>query len=242
MAGELTRLEMQTEVLDNLTQSGVMTTANNVTLATMANRWINRAQNRIARMHNLIWREQTSATVASQKAYSFDSSMRSIISLRLEDGMDSRKLTLVMPSKFDLYYPKPDEHTEGASCIYVPFENTNTFELFPIPDTAYVLRLRGSFWPTSLTTDTSTSDYTYLDDVIIAYATMYGYQWLQEMNDAKFWKAVGNDELKAQINAELSKFPDWVMKSEGFSAGDEVFIGEYYNDPFVRSNPNGYLD
>jgi hypothetical protein len=242
MAGTLTRLQMQTEVLDNLTQSAVMTTANNVTLADMANRWLDRAQNRIARMHNLIWAEYTTSTVASQKSYSFPDRMRSVKSMRLEDGLDSVKLTCVMPSKFDLYMPKPNEQTEDKPTLYVPYENTNTFELFRIPDTAYTLRIRSSFWPTPLATDGQTSDFTYLDDVIIAYATMYGYQWLQEMNDSKFWKAVGNDELKAQISAEIAKFPDWVPISEGFSAGDTLVSGEYYNNPFVMSSPNGYLE
>jgi len=241
MAGDLTRLEMQTEVLDNLTQSAVMTTANDVTLATMAQRWLNRAQNRIARVHNLIWREETSATVASQQSYSFPTYLRSVQSLRLEDGQNSRRLTCVMPSKFDSIYPKPSTQTTGKPDIYIPYENTNTFELFRIPDAAYVIRLRCSFFPTPLTTDTQKSDFTYLDDVIISYATMYGYQWLQEMNDSKFWRSVGNDELKEQIRAEVSKFPDWAPMSEGFTAMESGYIGEYYNNPFVMTDPSGYL-
>lgn len=241
MAGTLTLLEMRSEVLDNLTQQGTMTTANNVTLATMADRWLNRAQTRIARMHDLIWTEQTSATVTSQQRYSFDSKLRSVHSLKLEDGLNSRKLELVMPPAFDKMMPKPDTQTTGKPTIYVPYANTNTFELFKIPDAAYVLRIRCSLWPTPLTTTSQTSDYTYLDDVLIAYATMYGYQWLQEMNDSKFWKAIGNDELAAQIKAEVSRFPDWAKLRDGFTAGASTYIGEYYNDPFVQSNPNAYL-
>jgi len=242
MAGTLTLAEMRSEVLDNLTQQGVMTTANGVTMSTMVTRWLNRAQTRVARMHDLIWKEQTASTVASQKSYSFDPLLRSVLSYRLEDGMNSRKLTCVMPSKMDGVYPKPDVWTTAKPNLYIPFENTNTFELFPIPDAAYVTRLRASFWPTPLSTDAQTSDYNYLDDVLIAYATMYGYQWLQEMNDSKFWKAIGNDELKAQLNAEASRFPDWVQVREGFSAGDPSgYVGEYYNNPFVNKDPNLYL-
>jgi hypothetical protein len=147
MAGDLTRLEMQTEVLDNLTQSAVMTTANDVTLAEMAQRWLNRAQTRIARMHNLLWDEQVVSTVASQQRYSFPALLRSVQSIRLEDGMNSRKLTCVMPSAFDSYYPKPDVETTGKPSIYVPYENTGTFELFRIPDASYVVRLRCSLYP-----------------------------------------------------------------------------------------------
>ena len=241
MSGQLTRLEMRTEVLDNLTQNADMVTANDVTLAVMAERWLDRSQVRISRMYNLIWREQISATVIGQKAYSFDQALRSIVTIRLEDGMNSRKLTLVMPTKFDLEYPKPDEYATGRPTIYIPFGNTNTFELFKIPDAEYVLRLRGCFFPTSLTTDSQKSDYTFLDDVIVAYATMYGYQWLQEMNDAKFWKSIGNDELKAQINSEVSKFPDWVSQREGFTVSGNSYLGEYYNDPFVLRDNGMYL-
>jgi len=241
MAGVLTLTQMSAEVLDNLTQQGAMTTANNVTLSEMATRWLNRAQIRVARMHDLIWTEQTSASVADQQRYSFDSRLRSVQSMRLEDGTNSRRLTLVIPSKLDSYFPKPDTQTTGKSSIYVPFENTNTFELFPIPDAAYVLRIRCSLYPTTLTTASQTSDYNYLDDVLIAYATMYGYQWLQEMNDSKFWKAIGDGELKAQIAAEVSRFPDWVQTREGFTAGSTGYIGEYYKDPLIMSNPNSYL-
>lgn len=242
MAGDLTLLEMRTEVLDNLTQTGTMVTANDVTLATMADRWVNRAQVRIARMHSLLWNEYTCSTIASQQRYSFPDYLRSIQSIRLEDGLNSLKLTCVMPSKFDAMFPKPSSQTIARPNIYVPYENTNTFELFPIADAAYTIRIRCSLYPTPLTTTSQKSDYTYLDDVIISYATMYGYQWLQEMNDSKFWKAVGNDELAAQLKAEMSKFPDWVQVREGFSAGDTAgYIGEYYNNPFVLSDPNAYL-
>lgn len=242
MAGILTLDEMSAEVLDNLTQQGSMTTANNVTLSTMATRWLNRAQIRVARMHDLIWVEQTSSTTASQQRYAFDTKLRSVHSLRLEDGTDSRRLTLVMPGKMDSLFPKPDEQTTGTPTIYTPFENTNTFELFKIPDATYTIRIRCSLWPTTLSTGTQVSDFTYLDDVLIAYATMYGYQWLQEMNDSKFWKGVGNDELKAQINAEVSRFPDWVQVREGFSGGMTTYVGEYYNDPFVLRSPSPYLE
>ena len=241
MAGTLTLSEMSAEVLDNLTQQGAMTTANGVTLSAMATRWLNRAQIRVARMHDLIWTEQTCSTAATQQRYAFDPLLRSVVTMRLEDGMNSRRLTLVMPSKIDSIVPKMDVNTTGKPTVYVPFENTNTFELFKIPDATYVLRIRCSLYPTPLSTASQVSDYTYLDDVLIAYATMYGYQWLQEMNDSKFWKAIGNDELKAQINAEVSKFPDWVQQKEGFSAGLVGYIGEYYNDPFIQSTPNNYL-
>lgn len=244
MAGTLTHLEMRTEVLDNLTQDASATTANGVSLSTMATRWLNRAQLRIARKHNLIWEEQTSATVHAQKSYNFDSNLRSVSTFRIEDGTNSRKLVCVMPTKFDQLYPKPDNEAEGLPTIYVPFENTNTFELFKIPDAAYVLRLRCSMWPTNLTGDSQYADYTFLDDVIIAYATMYGYQWLQEMNDAKFWRSVGDDELRSQLIAEVSKFPDWAPVSEGFTAQGASYIGEYWNDPFVTSSATGgsYLE
>ncbi len=235
MAGELTRSQLVSEILDNVTRSGTGQTKSGQTLSSLAIRYLNRAQLKIARQEDLLFCLTTASTVASQQTYALPSNIRALYSMRLEDGLSSRKLICVMPWDFDKLVPKPNESTTGLPTWYVPYGTTNTFELFRIPDTSYVLRLRYSYWPTSLTTDAQTSDYTYMDDVLIHYATANLWFWLQEYTDAKEWRMEGDRLLVSAIEAEKTANPDWTPVGEGFSTAPSTTIAEYYNDPFIRS-------
>lgn len=235
MAGELTRSEMVDEVLDNLTKSSAGQTKSGKTLATMAIRWLNRAQLAIARTEDFLFRISTTSTVADQQSYTFPTDIRSLYTLRLEDGLSSRKLTLVMPQEMDRLAPKPDEETTGIPTFYVPYKTTNTFELYRIPDASYTMRLRHSFWPAALESDSQTSDYTYMDDVITAYATSFGWAWLQEYGDMREWQKIAAQAFIEARNAARDAFPDWVAVGRGFSSEESVVpIGEYYNNPFIK--------
>lgn len=236
MAGILTRTLLVDEVLDNLTKRSTATTVSAKTLSTMAVRWLDRAQYRIARRHSLLFRIATAATVTSQQSYSFPSNIRSLYSIRLEDGNDSVKLGIVMPWEFDSLVPKPNTQSTGRPDWYIPYKASNTFELFRIPDAAYTMRMRYSFWPTELTSDAQTSDYSYMDDVLVAFATMYGWQWMQEYKDRDAWLKFAEEELAGAIKAEIDAFPDWMPVGRGYSA-TEPPLGEYHNNPFIMRDP-----
>lgn len=238
MAGTLTQTQLVAEVLDNLTKRTTATTISGSTLSTMAIRWLNRAQLRVARRYNLLFRIATATTVASQQSYSFPGSLRSVFSVRLEDGNDSVKLGICMPWEFDAVVPKPSTQTTGRPDLYIPYKTTNTFELFRIPNAAYTMRIRHSFWPTDFSSASQTSDYTYMDDVLIAFATMYGWQWLQEYKDRDAWLKFGEEELAGAIKAEKDSYPDWAPVAKGYGPTSPP-LGEYYNNPFVITDPNG---
>lgn len=233
MAGTLTRLQMSTEVLDNLSRSSSGITRNQATLATRVVTWLDRASLKVARQEDLLFSIATATTIADQKDYAMPDNIRALFSIRVENGLNSRKLECAMPRDFDLKAPKPNEITSFVPSIYVPYKTTNTFELFPIPDQAYILRLRYSFWPGRLATDASLSDYSYMDDVLIYYATSEGFKWLQELKDADFWQKRGDEALAAAIRAERDAFPDWEPVLEGFSLTSRGVMGEYWNNPFI---------
>jgi hypothetical protein len=233
MSGTLTRLQMATEVLDNISRSSVGQTRSQTTLANRVVTWLDRAGVKIARQEDLLFQIATAPTVADQLSYVFPENIRAVYSLRLEDGNNSIKLQCYMPWEFDQMVPKPDTTTTARPSVYIPYKTTNTFELYSIPDDSYTMRLRYSYWPASLTTDSSVSDYTYMDDVLIYYATSEGFKWLQELKDADFWQKRGDEALVAAIKAEREAYPDWEQKGRGFSS-QTPYIGEYYNDPFVR--------
>ncbi len=235
MAGTLTRAQMRGEVLDNLAKGGSFTLQSGTTLTDRINMYLDRGQILIARKADLLQAVATAATIAGQQVYAFPSLFRAIFDMRLEDGFNTRKLILVMPDEMDKRVPKPDVYTDQRSVFYIPYKNTMTFELFPIPDAAYTLRLRYSYFPSSFTADDSVSEYSNLDDALVAYATMYGFRWMQELKDAAYWEQTGNAIVKEYMDANQEQFPDWAPFSEGFSAsGNGAYTGEYWNNPFVQ--------
>lgn len=235
MAGTKTRLQMVGEVLDNMAKSGSLTLGSGTLLSSRAVDYLNRAQFLIARQQDILQAIATSATVANQLSYSLPSRFRSVFDLRLEDGVNTRKLTCILPQNFDERIPKPSIYTASLPWFYVPYKDTGTFELFPIPDQVYTLRLRYSYFPAALSTDGQTSDYSDLDDALIAFATMYGFRWMQELKDAVYWEAIGTDVLKQHKTMRLEQYPDWTPVSEGFGASGGSYTGEYWNNPFIGS-------
>ena len=236
MAGTLTRDDFVKEVLDNVAKTSTAQTRSSTTLETMAIRYLNRAQRRIARKEDLLYCIATANTVASQKDYALPSNIRALFTIRLEDGLESVKLGPMMPWEFDRLVPKPDEVNTGRPDIYIPFRTTNSFELFKIPDAVYVLRLRYSFWPADFTLASQVSEYTHMDDVISGWATMYLYYWLQEYADAGEWDKLTSVAFAEGVVAEREGFPDWEPVSRGFNSQSPLSVGEYWNDPLIRED------
>lgn len=237
----LTRLQMATEVLDNLSRAASGKTRSDTSLSTRVVVWLNRSQRIISRRYDFLFKESTATTLASQKSYAFPSNIRSLFSIRLENGTLSRKLECVMPWEFDIAVPKADVYNTYQPFFYVPYKQSNTFELFHIPDQAYTLRMRHSIWPTDLSTDSQTSDYAAsnidLDDIIIQFSTAEGYRWLQEWEDAKAWSQIGYTNLKEAYRAECDSFPDWAPRGGSPSVSSVYLSGEYHNNPFIMESP-----
>jgi len=244
MAGTLTRLQMANEALDNCAKSSSLTLQSGTTLASRVVTYINRAQMLIARKADFLQAIATSDTVTDQKSYSLPSRFRSVLSLRLglsDTDFNGRKLTCVMPWEMDKKVPYPATLTTAIPTFYVPYADTLTFELIAIPDQEYPMTLRYSYFPTTLSTDAQFSDYTDLDDAIVAYATMYAFRWMQELKDASVWEAIGNAIIKDHETMMLEQFPDWAPFSEGYASQPNTYTGEYWNNPFVTGAGNGTL-
>lgn len=236
MAGVLTRTQIEQEILDNAAKSGALTLQSGTLLSARITTWVNRAQLWIARRADLLQATATSSTVASQQSYAFPSNFRNIYTLKLEDGLMSRKIQCILPWQFDQKIPLPSVMNEERSWFYVPYKDTGTFELFPIPDDVYTVRLRYSYYPADFTSATATSEYTNCDDAIVAYGTMFMFRWLQELKDAAVWEALGNQIVDSnnKLSTEAEQFVDWAPVYEGYSAQNgDSFIGDYPNNPFV---------
>jgi hypothetical protein len=238
MAGVLTRTQIENEALDNIAKSGVLTLQSGTTLGTRMTNWVNRAHLKICRRTDLLQYTATTTTVKGQQNYAFPDNIRRVYSIKFEDGLNSRKLTCMMPWEFDRKVPMPSAITQLRSWYYIPYKQTGQFELFPIPDGVYTLRMRYSLFPSDFTSATAVSAYTNLDDAIVAYATMFGFRWLQELKDAEEWLKIGNAVVDAEneTQSDDNNFIDWEPQSEGFTTQDTDFTGQYYNNPFIRDN------
>lgn len=238
MAGVLTREQIENEALDNVAKNGVLTLQSSTTLRARTTIWANRAQLWVARRADLLQAQATASTVASQAAYSFPSNFRNIYSIRLIDGTNSRKLSCVMPWQMDNLIPNAAAETTQRSWFYVPYKDAGTFELYPIPDGVYTLKLRYSYWPSDFTSSSATSQFTNCDDALICYTTMFAFRWLQELKDAAYWEKAGDEivDQAKKLSDEINQFPDWAPVADGFSVSPSAQAGDYYNNPFIRDN------
>ncbi len=239
MAGTQTRLQMQNEITDNLAKSGSLALQSGTLLSSRIVDYLNRAQLLIARQKDYLQATATASTVVDQQTYTFPTKFRSIYDIRLglsSTDVNSRKLICVMPEKMDEQIPAPGAYTSQIPWFYVPYLQTQTFELFPIPGDTYVMRLRYSYFPTTLSTDAQLSDYTDLDDALVAFGTMYGFRWMQELKDAAYWEQTGNNIITQYDKMIQEQYPDWAPYSEGFSVSGGGYTGEYWNNPFVRQD------
>ena len=239
----LTRLQMVTEALDNMSRSADGTMRSNTTLLAMGARWANRAQVETARKYDLIFKTSVSYTLASQQTYAFPESLHGLYRLILEDPASpsqARKLQCIMPWEMARVIPQPNNQVNRIPVYYMPYKSNLQFDLFPIPDKAYLLRMFAAFHPADMMTDNDISDYQNngvdVDDVLVGLITSYGFQWLQEMVDAKYWRDYAMERLQEAWKNTRDLFPDWAPKGLGFSAKD-TYVGEYYNDPFIIKEP-----
>jgi len=139
----------------------------------------------------------------------------------------------MLPYEYDKLVPSPYDHKHGIPTVYVPYENEGSFELFPIPDAIYTLISRYSLWPQDLANDTTESDYKYMDDVILAWATMYGWLHFQEYEDSAIWNNIGIKDYQAARKAERQRTPDWAPKGRGFNTFASPTISDPVNNPLI---------
>jgi len=200
--------------------------------------WVNWSQSQIADWHTYEEMDQvfTASTVASQKRYGFPSRMKDIMSITVQDGASSSKLTYVYFRNFDDCVPRPEQTTSGRPNWYVDFGTQ--FELYRIPDKAYVLNLRASLYPTDyvVTTTGLVSDLVRKDALICAVATMFGFLSLRELEDATYWK---NEVAKGLFVSSVEsdhRDVDWTPIARPFQSGGGR-VGEYVSNPLVREIP-----
>lgn len=228
-----------TRTLDSLSRISTGTTRSGITLENLSISWLNTVQYRMSRIHDFreMFKRYTASTAASQKTYSFPTDFKVIISMAVIDGSSSTKLTMVLPSRFDKVIPYPENWTIRRPRWYVPFGTD--FDLYPIPDATYTLNCRTVQWPTVITLTSNLVSYAPdKDDIIYSGMMSEAFNHLQMYEDAGIWDKKFTSKLGEAISIDKN-MPDYVPVGRGYDSGSELtYIGEYWNDPFIR---DGFL-
>ncbi len=184
--------------------------------ATRCARWLNEAQEKIARdckdLECLSFDNRDSIDTTQTLRYPIsditvgDASdlerVNRVFDVYYLNGLESRKLTYMFVDDFDTEYPDPT-HTDVPKDRPTHWTRRgNNIEIFPLCQTAYCdddLRFVGDFWPHDLSAaDTTYSDISGGDEGLIAYAA-----W-------KIWNAIGGNQATLEALKWKKTFNDWL--------------------------------
>lgn len=164
--------------------------------------------------------------------YSFPTGMKNIYDIRVNDTA-GQKLIQVNPRTFDTDWPLPSLTGEGHPTHYVDYGDH--FEVFPTPDTNYTLcYIKCSIMPTAFASDASSPDLTRKDRLIVALATMYCFEALQEAQLALYWQRLAQEAYAKALEGDR-KPKDWIPQARPFNSSKSVYRGETWKNPFVRA-------
>ena len=201
-------------------------------------RFINWGQRRLARNHTFREMKQYSDVTIAEDTYRFawPPRMKNLVSLTVQDGANSRKLTYVYHREFDRIVPRPEEITTGRPVWFVDYGVE--YEILPIPDADYTGTLRFSQYPIDYDLDTDTSSFVERDQIIVAAACAHGFGTLQEYSDSAAWNAIYK-ALRDEAIAEEVPEPDWLPIARGFSTGYTPPGYASHENPFYRRGHRG---
>lgn len=221
--GTMTLTSLENEVRANL--------GNRTDLDSRLVNFINFAQDMMCRQHDFqeLQTRTDDTTTADTATYTLSSRPRSIYSVRIQDGTNSRKLSYVDIREWDRLIPKPDEYSSSRPVHYTMWQNK--IEFWRVPDDSYDLIIRWSKWPTALSGSSDTSDYEHKDDIIVCLATSWAFKSLGERDKMRFWGDHAWRQLAAGIQLDMhDPDRDIVPTSEMQS-----IMTDYWKDPFIKA-------
>lgn len=234
---------MGTLTLDQLKAEVRSSLGNRRDLDTRLTRFLNLAQQRLARLHDFDEMQKISLSEfpyenkASDKYMSMPG-IREVYSFKLIDGQASRKLRQVEPRMWNTVVPAPQEYTRYKPSHYTLW--ANTIVLYPLPSMAGLqCELWWTKWPTDLSDSTplAVSDYNQKDEILIELALVYAYNSLAKLEDAQQHWQRAVPLIAEALHTDMEK-PDLDIRP-GPSLNDAIQLpGEYWNDPFTKSIGN----
>jgi len=231
--GTLTYNELAGEIKDNHGNRNDLTDARLV-------RALNICQQRIGRAHR--WQELevlyeksiTNSGSDDDKFIQMPVEFRDFYSVRVINGTMSAKLEFVSFRVWDRRIPAPQARARYQPSLYTYWRQM--LEIWPLPDTTYLLRARGIEWPTKFDGETNSTQVSQLqekDDMLVALTTSYLFHKFGDRKKASAWWGQYANMLNAAIGEEREN-PDALHLPHQGVTGTPMST-EPWRDPFTRS-------
>ena len=206
-------------------------------------RWLNTAQDRIARVQD--WRElrQTTdvtipftSTPAADKIISMTSllgsSFRKIQNIIIEDGAESTRLESFVSDQFDQMIPLPEYFATGRPTMYTLWKDDEVM-LHKVPDQAYTARIRWHSWPVAMTSVSDNASLTFKDDVILHLTLSFAFSLFRMEESSLKHFGIYQTVLREAVDSD-TRNPDLQVVRPNFIAMSNAARPEYWLDPFHR--------
>jgi hypothetical protein len=228
--GTLTFTELQDEVRAGL--------GGRTDLNARLGRFLNLAQQRLARMHDFDEMETISTTTINNTGSDDDRyislpNLREVYSIVVIDESRSRKLKQISPRRWDRMLPLPQYHSRDIPSIYTVWGSV--VEVFQLPEKEYSVRMRWTKWPTDLSAGSATSEFNQKDELLIELAISYAYRSLGKPDESAKHEGVARRLFSEAEDIDREK-PDLDQVGDA-RTGSEVQPQDYWRDPFTDRTP-----
>ncbi|GAG64240.1 unnamed protein product, partial [marine sediment metagenome] len=154
---------------------------------------------------------------------------RYIYDIRLIDGAMSKKLIAMPPRRLDLFEPFAASCNVTRPTHYIEWKDW--LQLYPIPDSTYVIKIRYYKW-SEFDSSTTIVDVDNIDDIVIKAAAIHVWEILGEPEQANIMRQAVEVALAKCGKLEKLK-PDLILKPHmGTIARAD---SDTQDDPFVHS-------
>ena len=196
----MTRSQLRDEIILNLGDFDDATA-----MASRVNTYISWTLEELGEMRNwknmLRWDKNSMKTREGGLEYALPSDLKEPLKVSYQDESNSKELTYLDESAFDMLWPDPSSDGNSTPVYYT--WRDEYIDLYPIPsESGKPLWLYGAFWPKLLVSDNDTSDMKRMDKVITAGATLLGYNSLNDDVQEIKWRTIFLRRLKRRARAD----------------------------------------
>lgn len=201
-------------------------------------RFLNLAQQRLARIHDfdemeVLSKSQLVYNNVDEDRFLQMPTLREIYSITLIDGANSRKLIGKTPQWMDRLMPKPEYWARDIPVVYTIWGSY--LEFWPLPKQTYDIRVRWTTWPIDLTDSTQKSQFNNKDDVILELAQSRVYYSLGKEEDGAKHEAIAKMLLGEAWSQDRARPDINIVPAPADDQVTGIGTNEPWNNPFVRS-------
>lgn len=149
--------------------------------------------------------EVDEAVVVDQESFAIATDYQRVVEARLIDstvGTEQASWTIGVFSKEDLVLEFPAPELVTASKPLYMYEEAGSMVMIPKSDGSYTIRYTYLKKPSVLAADTDSPDITTVDEALVAYATSYVFNAVQQFEEGRAWRAQYEVALRNAIKED----------------------------------------